>query len=41
MFLPDKNLLELTQDTESPEKYLSQRKLKLYGDEIERLINNV
>ena len=41
MFLPDKNLLELAQDTESPEKYLSQRKLKLYGDEIERLINNV
>ncbi|MGA3280548.1 MAG: ribonuclease D [Smithella sp.] len=41
MFLPDKNLLELAQDTESPEKYLSQRKLKLYGDEIEQLINNV
>ena len=41
MFLPDKNLLELAQDTKSPEKYLSQRKLKLYGDEIEQLINNV
>ncbi|MGA9110058.1 MAG: ribonuclease D [Smithella sp.] len=41
MFLPDKNLLELAQDTESPEKYLSQRKLKLYGDEIERIINHI
>ena len=40
MFLPDKNLLELTQDTRHPEKYFSQRKLKLYGDEIDRLINN-
>ena len=40
MFMPDKNLLELAQDTENPEKYLSQRKIKLYGDEIERLINN-
>jgi ribonuclease D len=38
MFLPDKNLLELAQDTEHPEKYLSQRKLKLYGDEIEQII---
>jgi ribonuclease D len=38
MFLPDKNLLELAQDTENPEKYLSQRKLKLYGDEIEQII---
>ncbi|MGD0278534.1 MAG: ribonuclease D [Smithella sp.] len=41
MFLPDKNLLDLAQDTENPKKYLSQRKLKLYGEEIERLINNV
>ena len=41
MFLPDKNLLELAQDTGSPEKYLSQRKLKLYGDEIERIINHI
>jgi len=40
MFLPDKNLLELARDTENPEKYLSQRKIKLYGDEIERIINN-
>ncbi|MGA2780610.1 MAG: ribonuclease D [Smithella sp.] len=38
MFLPDKNLLELAQNTENPEKYLSQRKLKLYGDEIEQII---
>jgi ribonuclease D len=41
MFLPDKNLLELAQDTENPEKYLSQRKLKLYGDEIGRIINHI
>jgi hypothetical protein len=38
MFLPDKNLLELAQDTENPEKYLSQRKLKLYGTEIEQIL---
>jgi ribonuclease D len=38
MFLPDKNLLELAQNTENPEKYLSQRKLKLYGAEIEQII---
>jgi ribonuclease D len=38
MFLPDKNLLGLAQDAENPEKYLSQRKLKLYGDEIEQII---
>jgi ribonuclease D len=38
MFLPDKNLLELAQDIEHPEKYLSQRKLKLYGAEIEQII---
>jgi len=38
MFLPDKNLLELAQNTENPEKYLSQRKLKLYGAEIEHII---
>jgi hypothetical protein len=31
-------LLELSQDTEHPENYLSQRKLKLYGDEIEQII---
>lgn len=40
MFLPDKNLLELTQDRENPEKYLSQRKLKLYGAEIDRIIHH-
>lgn len=38
MFLPDKSLLELAQDAENPEKYLSQRKLKLYGAEIEQII---
>jgi superfamily II DNA helicase RecQ len=38
MFLPDKNLLELAQDTGNIEKYLSQRKLKLYGAEIEQII---
>jgi len=40
MFLPDRNLLDLTLDKENPEKYLSQRKLHVYGDEIERLIKN-
>ena len=38
MFLPDKTLLELTQDIENKGKYLSQRKLKLYGAELERII---
>ncbi len=41
MFLPDKNLLELAQDAENPEKYLSQRKLKLYGAEIEQIIKEI
>ncbi len=41
MFVPDKNLLDLAQDTGNPEKYLSQRKLKLYGDEIDRIIKNL
>lgn len=41
MFLPDKNLLELAMDKENPEKYLSQRKMNLYGTEIERLIQSV
>jgi ribonuclease D len=41
MFLPDKQLLELTQNSESPEKYLSQRKLKLYGAEIEQIIKEI
>jgi ribonuclease D len=40
MFLPDKNLMDLAQDTEHPEKYLSQRKLKLYGVEIEQIIED-
>ena len=41
MFLPDKSLLELAQDAENPEKYLSQRKLKLYGAEIEQIIKEI
>jgi hypothetical protein len=40
MFLLDKNLLALTQDTEHLEKYLSQRKLKVYGAKIEQIIRN-
>lgn len=40
MFLPDKNLLDLTLDVGHPEKYLSQRKLKVYGAEIERMMKN-
>ncbi|MCX5850085.1 MAG: ribonuclease D [Deltaproteobacteria bacterium] len=40
MFLPDNNLLELAQDTEHLERYLSQRKIKLYGAEIEEIIKN-
>jgi ribonuclease D len=40
-FLPDKNLLEFAQDTEHPDKYLSQRKMKLYGEEIERIIKSI
>ena len=38
MFFPDKNLMDLAQDTENLEKYLSQQKLKLYGAEIEQII---
>jgi len=41
MFLPDNNLLGLAQDTAHPEKYLSLRKIKVYGNEIERMINNL
>ena len=41
MFLPDKSLLELAQDADNPEKYLSQRKLKLYGAEIEQIIKEI
>ena len=40
MFLPDKNLLELTLDKGHPEKYLSQRKLNVYGEELDRIIKN-
>ena len=38
MFLPDKNLLELAQDHNNLQKYLSQEKIKLYGAEIEQII---
>jgi len=41
MFLPDKNLLELTLDTRHPEKYLSQRKMDVYGAEVERIIRSM
>ncbi|MGB5217655.1 MAG: ribonuclease D [Smithella sp.] len=40
MFLPDSRLLGLAQDITHPGKYLSQRKMKAYGAEIERIINN-
>ena len=40
MFLPDSHLLGLAQDKTHPEKYLSQRKMKAYGAEIERIVNN-
>lgn len=38
MFLQDSKLLEFAQDIEHPEKYLSQRKMKVYGVEIEQII---
>ena len=38
MFLPDKNLLELAQDHNNLQEYLSQEKIKLYGAEIEQII---
>jgi ribonuclease D len=41
MFLPDNNLLGLVQDAGHPEKYLSQRKMKMYGTEIERIIKHL
>lgn len=41
MFLSDKNLLDLTLDIEHPEKYLSQRKLNLYSEEIERITKSL
>jgi ribonuclease D len=40
MFLPDNNLLGLAQDIGHHEKYLSQRKMKVYGAEIEQIIKN-
>jgi ribonuclease D len=40
MFLQDSKLLEFAQDIEHPEKYLSQRKMKVYGVEIEQIIKN-
>lgn len=40
MFLPDNNLLGLAQDIEHPEKYLSQRKMKIYGAEIQQIIKH-
>jgi ribonuclease D len=41
MFLPDKNLLDLTLDMGQPEKYLSQRKMKVYGEEIKSIIKHL
>ncbi|MGA2526547.1 MAG: ribonuclease D [Smithellaceae bacterium] len=38
MFLPDKNLLELAQDHNNLQEYLSQEKIKLCGAEIEQII---
>jgi len=38
MFLPDKNLLELAQDHNNLQEYLSQEKVKLYGAELEQII---
>lgn len=41
MFMADKNLLDLAMDARHPEKYLSQRKMKIYGDEVERIIQSI
>jgi ribonuclease D len=41
MFLPDNNLLGLVQDAGHPEKYLSLRKMKMYGAEIERIVKHL
>ncbi len=38
MFLPDKSLLELAQNNDNLQKYLSQEKIKLYGSEIQQII---
>jgi len=38
MFLPDKNLLALAQDSHNPQEYLSPRKIKLYAAEIAQII---
>jgi len=40
MVLPDKNLLELAQNTENPEIYLSQGRMKVYGEELKRVIKS-
>jgi ribonuclease D len=38
MFLPDKSLLELAQNNDNLQEYLSQGKIKLHGVEIEQII---
>jgi ribonuclease D len=38
MFFPDKNLMELAQDHNNLQEYLSPEKVKLYGAEIEQII---
>ena len=38
MFLPDKSLLELAQNNDNLQEYLSQEKIKLYGSEIDQII---
>ena len=38
MFLPDKSLLELAQNTDNLQEYLSPEKIKLYGSEIAQII---
>jgi len=40
MFLPDSSLLGLVCEPQRPEKYLSQRKMQVYGTEIERIIRH-
>ncbi|KUG23945.1 ribonuclease d [hydrocarbon metagenome] len=40
MFLPDSNLLGIAQDIEHPEDYLSQRKMKVYGAEIQQMLKH-
>jgi ribonuclease D len=40
MILPDKNLLELAQNAENPEIYLSQGRMKVYDEELKRIIKS-